>query len=292
MKTLDSFAQAVLKKIEEIQSSTARWYSATVEPLDKKVSRFGDLTLAGNYQIDGFLNIAAGGFGTEPNPAIHKGIKIVAAAAATGRPNPLYFLHADGEADPSQDGIVLYSVRDSMDDDGVHLKIGSIENEVYADDLVTFDSNGNVIISKGSLAVTAGIVSASSFIPSSFPATNGSGTAYNLSNLIRARGTLTSAGDGSNNVTIVAGLNIAAATVGVAGFTVTFATAMVGAYTVLVSSGQTSGPGTMRVAQCNPANRAAGSFIITVDEQGDLASTQVDCQNNVCTVDFIVLGAQ
>lgn len=62
VKTLERFAEATLKKIEEIQSSSARWWDATVEPLDKKVSRFGDLTLTGNYSIAGILNIT----GTNP----------------------------------------------------------------------------------------------------------------------------------------------------------------------------------------------------------------------------------
>jgi len=54
VKTLERFASAVLKKVEEIQSSTAsvRWWDATVESLDRKVSRFGDSTMAGNYLPD------------------------------------------------------------------------------------------------------------------------------------------------------------------------------------------------------------------------------------------------
>lgn len=57
VKTLERFASAVLKKLEELQSDTAatRWWTAPVEPLDKKVSRYGDLTLTGNYQITGGL---------------------------------------------------------------------------------------------------------------------------------------------------------------------------------------------------------------------------------------------
>jgi hypothetical protein len=57
VKTLDRFAAAVLKKLEEIQSSTARWWTAPVEPLDEKVSRNGDLTLTGNYKITGDLEL-------------------------------------------------------------------------------------------------------------------------------------------------------------------------------------------------------------------------------------------
>lgn len=53
LKDFQTFGQAVLKKLEEIQSNTARWWTATVEPLDKKVSRDGDLTLAGSYKISG-----------------------------------------------------------------------------------------------------------------------------------------------------------------------------------------------------------------------------------------------
>lgn len=59
VKTLERFASAVLKKIEEIQSDTptTRWWDAPAEPLSKKVSRFGDLTLAGNYSIAGNLTM-------------------------------------------------------------------------------------------------------------------------------------------------------------------------------------------------------------------------------------------
>lgn len=53
LKDFQTFGQAVLKKLEELQSNTARWWTATVEPLDKKVSRDGDLTLAGSYKISG-----------------------------------------------------------------------------------------------------------------------------------------------------------------------------------------------------------------------------------------------
>src|SRR3990172_3828572 len=51
VKTLERFASAVLKKIEEIQSDTpaTRWWDAPVEPLSKKVSRFGDANMAGDY---------------------------------------------------------------------------------------------------------------------------------------------------------------------------------------------------------------------------------------------------
>jgi hypothetical protein len=61
VKTLERFASAVLKKIEELQSSTAatRWWEAPPESLDRKVSRFGDLTLAGNYKITGDLEVTS-----------------------------------------------------------------------------------------------------------------------------------------------------------------------------------------------------------------------------------------
>lgn len=65
VKTLERFASAVLKKIEEIQSDTpaTRWWTAPVEPLDKKVSRFGDATMAGNYLPDASgRDLGASGF--------------------------------------------------------------------------------------------------------------------------------------------------------------------------------------------------------------------------------------
>jgi hypothetical protein len=62
VKTLERFASAVLKKIEEIQSDTptTRWWDAPVEPLSKKVSRFGDLLLVGNYKITGGFEVDGG----------------------------------------------------------------------------------------------------------------------------------------------------------------------------------------------------------------------------------------
>lgn len=52
LKDLRMFAQAALKKIEELQSGTARWWTATAEPLDQKVSKNGD-SMNGNYTFLG-----------------------------------------------------------------------------------------------------------------------------------------------------------------------------------------------------------------------------------------------
>lgn len=63
---LRTWVQAVNQKMTEIQSGTDPWWKVTTEPLDKKVSRNGDLTLDGNYKflgsghsvtVEGTLNV-------------------------------------------------------------------------------------------------------------------------------------------------------------------------------------------------------------------------------------------
>jgi hypothetical protein len=52
LKDLSTFASAVLKKLGEIQSASARWWTAPPEPLDQKVSKHGD-SVSGSYTFAG-----------------------------------------------------------------------------------------------------------------------------------------------------------------------------------------------------------------------------------------------
>jgi hypothetical protein len=59
VKDLQTFTAAMRTQLEGIMGAQ-RWWEIPTESLDKKVSRFGDLTLLGNYKITGDLNIDSG----------------------------------------------------------------------------------------------------------------------------------------------------------------------------------------------------------------------------------------
>lgn len=175
VKTLHRFAQAVLQKITELQSDSDDWWDETVEPLDEKVSRNGDLTLVGDYLIDGDLEIynvliaptintgtidvatlatftteaeflgltrlSRSTAGSTPDPDA-SGAKLVlentvtAASYPTYSP-PVFFLHGDTEGAPSRDGFAVWSERLGGGNFDVELYIGYLTNSGAASPIVT-----------------------------------------------------------------------------------------------------------------------------------------------------------
>jgi len=67
VKDLQTFTAAVREQLRAMQGNNPAtpWYGSVVEGLNRKVSRFGDLTLTGNYRITGDLEVEAGTLTTE-----------------------------------------------------------------------------------------------------------------------------------------------------------------------------------------------------------------------------------
>lgn len=161
VRTLHGFAMSVLQKLEEIQGH--QWYTAPPEELNKKVSRFGDASLVGDYTIDGNLTVeeAIAGFSlTATLNADARWVRAVAADSSTADPvntsnarpyvavrnsayavgnvSPMFFLHKRS-ADAVEEGVVLYSKRTGASAEGFELRLGGFEGGVFAADYWVFD---------------------------------------------------------------------------------------------------------------------------------------------------------
>lgn len=161
VRTLHGFAMAMLQKIEEIQGQ--QWYAVPTEELTKKVSRFGDASLVGDYTIDGNLTVeeAIAGFSvTATLNADARWVRAVAADSSTANPvntsnarpyvavrnsayavgnvSPMFFLHKRS-ADAVEEGVVLYSKRTGASAEGFELRLGGFEGGVFAADYWIFD---------------------------------------------------------------------------------------------------------------------------------------------------------